>query len=146
MACDSLTVVRVGNIAGSKYARYFCTRSCSFRDDVANFVGVYVGLKDVGVRFMADGEEESVNSNVVTLLFRFTHLVDNMCAFNTVFSKQTYCIVFKKHLDFRVVQYTVLHDLGCTQIRFADNEVYLGSQSRQVGSLFAGSVTTSDYG
>ena len=91
---------------------------------------------------MADSQEETVNSHIIALLIRFTHTLYQMYTFHTVLSKQAYGIMFEQHFNLVMLHHTLLHNLGSAEIRFADNQINLGSQSGKVNSFLAGSIST----
>ena len=91
---------------------------------------------------MADSQEETVNGHIITFFIRFTHTMYQMHPFHTVLSKQAYGIMFEQNFNLVMLHHTLLHNLGSAEIRFADNQINLGSQSGKVNGFFAGSIST----
>ena len=135
----------VSYVACSKYARNTCTRSIAFSNDITGFIGFHPRLENIRIRFVTDGQEESVNSHIVAFFVGFTHTFHYVHAFHTVIAKQTYSIVFKQYGNVRMIQYTLLHDFRSTKERLTYHKIYLAGQSCQIHSFFAGSIATTYY-
>ena len=52
--------------------------------------------------------------------------------------------MLKEHLDLRIVEHALLHDLRGAQIGFAHNHIDFLAEPRQVVGFLAGRVTTAD--
>ena len=75
-SCSSncLTVMRIGNITGSKNPRYLCTGSIPLRNDIAYFIRFKIGFEDIRIRLMTDSQEKSIYRQCITFFIRFTRL------------------------------------------------------------------------
>ena len=62
--------------------------------------------------------------------------------FDTVFTEKTDRVMLEQDRDIRSVQDTFLHDFGCTQIRFADNQIHLFCQAGQIKCFVTSRITT----
>ena len=75
--------MRVGYIACGEYARNSGPRTCTFGDDVSYFIGFNPWFEDFGVGAMTDGQEESVDSQIIVFFIGLTFTFYQMYAFNT---------------------------------------------------------------
>lgn len=68
--------MRVGYVAGSKHTRNTRAGSIAFGHNVTRFVGGYPRLEDLGIRFVTNSQEETVDGYVVAFFvgspIRFT--------------------------------------------------------------------------
>ena len=122
---NGLAIMWISHVSGSKYPRHSCLRRTRNRLNIANLVCFDPGFEYLGIRSMTDSQEETVNCYIHLFFVRFTHPFYQMCTFDTVFTEKTDRVMLEQDRDIRSVQDTFLHDFGCTQIRFADNQIHL---------------------
>ena len=91
---------------------------------------------------MTDSQEETVNCYIHLFFVQFAHPFYQMCTFDTAFTEKTDRVMLEQDRDIRSVQDTFLHDFGCTQIRFADNQIHLFCQAGQIKCFFTSRITT----
>ena len=137
--------MRIGNISCRKNSGNFCTGTITFRDDITHFVRINVFFKYFSIRLMSDSQEETVDRQAITFFIRFTPTFHQVYTFYPIIAKQTNRIVFKKNFNLLVVHYSLLHNLRCTQKRFADNQIYFGCKSGKINSFFTRCITATDY-
>lgn len=134
---DGLAVVRVGTIAGSKHTRDIRAGTVAIRDDVAFSITVQVSGKQIRVRTMPDGKEESVNINMAELLVGRAFPIYKVCAVHLVLAREAQGVALEEHFDFRILKDPFLHDVGGAQVGLADNHIDLFAQAREVGRFLA---------
>lgn len=137
---DGLAVMRIGHVAGGKHTGNPGSRGVVFRPYVAHFVRLYPRFKQVGVGFMTDGQEESVDGQVVMPFVGFSFPLHQMDAFHPVLTEQSFGVVLEQHFDFRVAEYAFLHNSRSAQEGLAHNQVDLCCQAGQIGGFFAGGL------
>ena len=81
---NSLTVNRVGNIACRKHAGNVCGCGYAYGFYVALLVEVDELFKDIGVGFMSDSKEETVDTDVERFLLVCAFKLNQMGTFNAV--------------------------------------------------------------
>ena len=138
---DGLPVVRVGHVACGKYAGELRARRAVEGPDVTHFVRFEPRFKDVGIRLVADGEEETVDGDVHLFLVRLTKAFHQVRALYAVFAKEPDGVVFEEHLDVRRLKDPFLHHLRGAQVGFADDEINLLREAGQVERFLARRVS-----
>ena len=123
--CDGLAVVRVGHVACGKDAGQLGAWCAVDGLDVSHLVGLQVIFHEVAVRFMADGEEESVDGNVDHLLVGFALAFHQVSTLDTVLTKQSHGVVLKQYLNILGILHALLHHFRGTEERLAHDEVDL---------------------
>src|SRR5437868_4409062 len=124
---DGLTENRILNIAAGKDAGNIRPRGAGLRLDVALFVEVDLSLEDLGIRIMANGNEQSIDGQVGLLLGL---MVEKFQARDAAFraADNLFDGRVPDEFDFRICHGAVLHDLGCPQGVASMNQVYLGGK------------------
>ena len=135
--------MRVSAIAGSKHAGHIRARAVAFDLDESFGIQLQIISEQLGVRLMADSQEEAVDGYMPLFLVRQTFLVNQVCALNLRFAGQPQRVMLEQHLYLRVVKHALLHYLRCTEVRLTNNHIHLLAQIGQIGRLLAGSVTAS---
>ena len=74
---------------------------------------------------MADGQEETVDGQVVALLIGLTLTPHKMSALHTILAIKAQCVGFVENLDLGVLLHAFAHDVGGAQERFAHNHIDL---------------------
>lgn len=134
---DGLAVVRVGTIAGSKHTRDIRAGTVAVGDDVTFGVAIQVIGKQIRVGTMPDGKEETVNINMAELLVGRALSIYKVRAVHLVLAREAQGVALEEHFDFRILKYTLLHDVGGAQVGFADNHIDLFAQAREVRRFLA---------
>jgi hypothetical protein len=143
---DSLAIERVSYVARSEDPWDAGVWRSSFGLDVADFIDFDIVREEFGIGVMTDGEEEAVDGEIYTLFVWLTETLDQMCAFDAIFSVETERVVLIEDGDLLVGCDALTHNVGGTEIVFAYDHIDVRSKTCQVKSFFASGVTTTDYG
>ena len=81
----------------------------AFGEDIARLVGLDPRDEQLTVRVMANGEEEPVNSNVVVALVGKSAPVDDVRAFHSIRTEESFGVRFEQDFDFGVRHDLLLH-------------------------------------
>ena len=95
---------------------------------------------------MTDCQEEAVNSDMTHFLIRFTLAINQIGALYLTFTGQLKGVMLEKHLNLRVIEHALLHDLRCTQVRFANDHIHFLTKACQIVRLLACRITSTYYG
>ena len=95
---------------------------------------------------MADGQEESVDGQVVERFVGFSLALDKVDTLHAVLSIESYGIVLEQDFDFGIIGHALLHDVGGTQVVLSDNHVDFRTKLGQIGGLFACGVASANHG
>ena len=95
---------------------------------------------------MANGEEEPVDSNVVVALVGKSAPVDDVRAFHSIRTEESFGVRFEQDFDFWIRHDLLLHRFRCAEEWLAHDEVDFGCQSCKVCGFFAGRVAASHNG
>lgn len=109
--CDCLTIVRIGNVAGSKYAGHIGARSIAYGLDISYLVEVESLFEHIAVRLVTDSKEEAVDRQIVFLLVGFALALNEVSTLNTVLAVKAECVVLKQNFYVLSLLYTALHNL-----------------------------------
>ena len=72
---------------------------------------------------VTDGEEEAVDREIYTLFVGLTQALDEMYAFDAIFSVEAKGIVLVEDGDLLIRCYTLTHDIRSTQVILAHDHV-----------------------
>ena len=101
----------VGHIAGGKHTGHVGAWSHANGLDIASLIGFNPRLEHIAVGLVTNGQEETIDGQVVALLVGLTLALDKVCALNTVLAVQAKGVVLKEHLDILGFHDTFLHHL-----------------------------------
>ena len=96
---DGLTIYGVGNISSYEYSRHLSAWCSVNLLDVAHFVGIEPLFEYIAIGLVSNGEEETIDGNVNQFLVSFALSLHKMCAFHSIFTKQSNGVVLEKNLD-----------------------------------------------
>ena len=143
---DSLTIDGIGTVAGNEDACELGARSTVNLLQIPYLICFEPLLKDVGIGFVTNSQEESVNLYIYLLFVSLTLALHEMSTFDTILAKETQRVVFEEYLDVLAVHHALLHDLGSTQEGFADNHIHLLGQSAEIERILAGRIAATNDG
>ena len=141
-----LAVAGVGHIASGIYTGHVGGGRGTLSEDVARLVSVEVLAEDFRVGIVADGEEESVDGDVVVLLVGFALALHHVGSLNAVVAEEAGDVVLEENLNLGVLHDAVLHDLAGAEVVLAHDEVYLAGKTCEVAGLLTSGVATAHYG
>ena len=82
---------------------------------------------------------------MVNLLVGFAFAIDQIGTLYFRFACQAESVMLKQDFYLWIVQHTLLHNLGRTQVGLADNHIYFFAEPCQIRCFFAGSVAPAHY-
>ena len=94
---------------------------------------------------MTDSEEETVDRQAITFFVRFTPTFHQIYTFHSIITIQTDSVVFEKNFNLLMLHHTLLHNLRCTQVRFANHQIYFGCQTSQIDRFLTGGISTAHH-
>ena len=94
---------------------------------------------------MTNSKEESIDGNIIVLFVSFTLTFYYMHTFYTILAIKTCGIVLKENFDIFCITNSLLHYLRSSEIVLPDNKINLLTKTREIQSIFTGSITTTNY-
>ena len=119
-----LLIVRVGDVAGGENAGHACLLISRGQNDVALLVQIDFADENVGVGFVANGEEESVDVYVERFFFVGALELNEVCAFQELGSGEAFCYGVEEHFNVFFVENAFLHYFRRAQEIFAYDKIY----------------------
>ena len=118
--CNGLTIVRILHIPGGKDTLDRGLRGARLYADVTLVVEGELTVEQIGVRMVADGQEEAGQVDCALLTIRVAHTDTRHTALVTQHLDR---VVLEEYLDVRRIEYALLHRLRSAQEGLADDHI-----------------------